>query len=352
MFHGVFAGALLVTPVGAPTQPPEQIATPQIEYLCPLPALANVTLGATLASQDVVMLENLKSLKKLGPHFAPFTQADLEITAWSQRIAGVSYVAESPEGPTNEKWGAAFEQSLLEAGWLVVSRKESKSPFVAEPRSFEKQMETPLGRRTLFLRFDTPGALVLRCGDLKLFDVQKNERDGVLEPGSLRPVAPARTAPHRTAPAAQATDADCENATLLEAFKEPGIVDEANPALQAFVERAQDVADERRYGSRLLTWLKWKLVASGRVLEERIWQIQDEAAPRDLDAAAAAVTDLLGSVVGMDDAQQQANPKAICTTMLRFMDWQIKTDATDIAYHSKWTQALEKEAQRLGVNID
>jgi len=347
MFHGVLAGALLITPVSEPTQLPEQIATPQIEYLCPLPALANLTLGATLASQDIVMLENLKSLKKLGPHFAPFTQADLEITPWSQRIAGVSYVAESPDGSTNEKWGAAFEQSLLEAGWLVVSRKESKSPFVAEPRSFEKQIETPLGRRTVFLRFDTPGALFLRCGDLKLFDVQKNERDGVLEPGSLRPVPPA---PNINA--AQAADADCENATLLEAFKEPQIVDEANPALQAFVADAQEVADQRRYGSRLLTWLKWKLVVSGRVSEERIWQIQDEAAPRDLDAAAAAVTDLLGSVVAMDSAQQQANPKAICTTMLRFMDWQIKSDATDIAYHSKWTQALEKEAQRLGVNID
>lgn len=339
--------ASLLTPISAPAQALEPIATPQIEFLCPLPAIANLSLGSTQASQDIVMLENLKRLRKLAPHFAPFTEADLEITPWSRRVAGATYLAESPDGTTNQKWAATFEQSLLESGWLSVPPKEPRSSWMVEPRSFEKQMDTPLGRRTVLIEFDTPGALVLRCGEQKLLEVQKNERDGVLEPGSPRPFAPARSKP-----LAQATDADCENATLLEAFKEPGIVDEANPAVQAFVAHAQDVADQRLYGGRLLTWLKWTLLASGRVSEERIWQIQDEAAPQDMDAIASGVTDLLGSLNGMADAQEQANPKAICRALLRVMAWQAKSDEADIAYQAKRAKALENEALKLNVNID
>lgn len=347
LLSGFAVGAMLFVPVAASAQPVRQIDARQVAAMCPVPALSGITLGSPRVQQDRDVIDSLQSLNKLPLTFAPFTEADLEITPWSQRLAGVTYLAESSDGPTNKAWSEVLERSLLESGWLVSGHGVLVSPLTASARIFEKQMETPLGKRTILLEFDTPGALILSCGDAELLDIQKDERDGLLEPGSPRPLKP-----ENLDSVPMATEVDCENPMLLDALSEPGLIDETNPAMRAFIAGGEILSEQRLYDERLVTWLKWKLISSGKINEEGLWQIQDKVAPQDEEAMLPMMMDVLGAAAETAKAQEQGDPAAMCKSLVRVIGVSATKDRVDIAYHGKVAKALEQEAYRLGVGLD
>jgi hypothetical protein len=338
------AASLILSTSPAVGRAVTQTDAEQIAILCPVPALRGIQLGMEKPLRDEFLR---KSLSKLPPSFAPFTEATLEMTPWSQKLAGVIYLAESPNDPPNQAWSDALAQSLTSSGWTPSQRSDLASPLTFNAIMFEKVVESTSGSHIAFIEFDTPGALKLRCGDAKLLEIQKKEQDGQLEPGSLRPAKPRYVEIDSTA-----NDVDCDNPLLLEAFREPSSVDENNIAFRQFVAGSEALSEQKYYGERLMTWLKWKLISSGRVDEDKIWELEEKVAQRDGKAKMSNWMDAIAALGDMLKAQEQGDARAMCHSLARVMDATAKGDRSDIAYHAKVTQALEQEARRLDINVD
>jgi hypothetical protein len=338
------AASLMLSTSPAVGQTVTQTDAEQIAILCPVPALSGIQIGMEKPLRD----ESLrKSLSKLPSSFAPFTEATLEITPWSQKLAGVTYLAESHNGPPNQAWSDALAQSLTSSGWTPSQRSDLASPLTFNAIMFEKAVNSTSGSHVAFIEFDTPGALMLRCGDAKLLEIQKKEHAGQLEPGSLRP---ANSQYAEIDP--KAKDVDCDNPLLLEAFREPSSVDESNAAFLQFVARSDALSGQRSYGERLVTWLKWKLIGSGEIDEDKIRELEDKAAQRDGEAKMSNMMDAIGAMGDTAKAQEQRDGRAMCHSLARIMEATAKVDRSEIAYHAKVAQALEQEGRRLGINVD
>ena len=334
------AAAVMVSPIptlAAPTAI-KRIGANEATSLCPSLGQAGLLFGEPSSRQDPNFVEHLNHLP---PQHAPFAEAALEFTPWSDRLAAVVYMAPSPNGGANRLWGKELEESLRQAGWIDSARSDLTSVNAVAPKLFEKRLDTRNGRRTIVLEFDISGALMLRCGDSELLRLSRNERDGQLEPGSPRPAAlPA--VPTLPLP----TEAGCSDPRVLEAFKTPGHVDEKLPALRRLMEGGFQIADQKRQAERLHTGLAWRLRTSGQVSEDRIWQVEE---------AAATPPDVIGLVNLLNAAGpgfQSRNPRALCRSIIGLVIGTVETDKREIARWAKINAALEAEARKHGIDVE
>lgn len=315
----------------------------RVASLCPALGLPGVFLGEPRSSQDPGLAERLNNLP---PAFAPFTEADLDFTPWSDQLASVTYHAASPDAAANKAWAEALGKSLLLAGWTVSARKELASPLGVNARLFEKEADTSQGKRTMLVEFDTPGARMLRCGDVRLLELAKIESEGRLESGSRRPVAPQNNAPGR-----MPNEADCMNPALLAAFRQPRLIDETVPEFRELAAGGELISEQRRFGDRMHTWLVWKLLGSGQISQERIWELEDMADPEGSDGTVAMQERTIEALGMVAQAQSQNDPSKVCKSLVKAMIATAEKDGRDVIRWAKVNQALETEAQRLGIDV-
>jgi hypothetical protein len=309
--------------------------------LCPSLGKTGLLFGEPSSRQNPEFVEHLH---RPWPRHAPFADAALEFTPWSDRLAAVVYRAAGGNADANRLWGEELEKSLRQAGWMDSDRSDLMSATAIAPKLFEMSFETPKGRRTIVLEFDVSAGLMLRCGDAELLKLSRNERDGELEPASPRPLA---VAPSPTMPLP--TLSGCSDPGVLKAFKTPGHVEEKVPALRRLMEGGFQIADQKRQVERLHTWLVWRLRTSGQVSEDRIWQVEEAAAPADSKDGAAGLLNLLNAAGG--DFQSHNGPGAFCRSVIGLVVGTVEMDKHEIVRWAKINAALEVEARKLGVDV-
>ena len=328
-------------PTFAASYSAKQVEAKEAAFFCPTLGQPGLRLGEPRWRQDQALVARLK---KLPAEYAPFTEADLDYSEWSGRLASITYRGESPDGAVNVAWMAGVEKNLREAGWTESTGNDLSAAFLSNPKSFEKQVNTSQGSQMLFLEFEANGAVMLRCGNARLVEISKEERDGQLEPGTPRPV----TAP--TTPAPLPNQGDCASPAVLAAFSQPGKVDESSPAIRALTLGGHQRAEQALEIERLHTWLSWKLRMSGKVDQERLWKIEETvAASEGKDNAGTEAKALLHALSSA--AQGQGSPAATCRSMVALMNSMGEMDEREIARRSRINRALEAEARRLGIDL-
>lgn len=252
-------GVALLLAVSAPAyaqEAPKPVITAElVARLCPVTGMPGLKLGATRNEQPP---ELLRSLRRLPDGFAPFIEAELETTAWSGRVAAITYRAASPDGDVNEQLLYDFDDTMQPAGWGGTVTDKTIMPLSAlGGRTLEREVQGPDGKRMLLLEFAADGALALRCGDPALLEQSRRELDGTLEPGTPRPVAPAYD------PKLRLPDpAVCQSPGVQQVFAGTGKLDEDTPELANLAAAGSQESERAHLTKRLNTWLEWKLLGS------------------------------------------------------------------------------------------
>lgn len=308
--------------------------------LCPVGGAKALRLGVTEADQDPALR---RAFSGRAAPIAPFTEAHAIYTHWSDKLTAVEFSGASPDGDDN----AAFEDGMvkvLDAGGWTVSLRKVPILTPMGVGAYEKVLVTADGPRLMMLQFDASGAVALRCGDFELLRLSEDEQLGWLAPGSPRPVMSASPA----GSLGILRPEDCAKPEIRNNLDQ--VLDEgAHPEINGEFDQA--VALDR-YQTRLKTWLRWKIVASGKGNGNALWKIEEQTAPvsgaqleKDFNALLAPIA-AYGQVGNTDDAE------AKCRVAAGVMLAESKRAATDAARLAKINAALEAEGKRLGVNLD
>lgn len=340
----LLATALLSSALPATAQRPAQIGAAQALALCPVVGQPGLRFGAPRSAQDATLLAQINQLPA---SFAPFTEADLDLTSWSDQLAGITYLAASPDGADNQAWGEALQDSLEAEGWVPAQRPHLAATGMMDARMYEKTVPSAQGPLTLLLQFDTPGALMLSCGDAALLERAHAEADGRLAPGTPRPKPPVR----REATSLP-TEAACADPKLLRVFSDPYKIDELDPAFQKLIAGSTLIAAQRRHQDRLNGWLRWRLLESGQVTQDRIWDLGGDANPGTDAIAMDLMQAMLVQLGEVAKAQEQGSPAAMCRAMVGVIVTTAQKDQADIDHWTRANSALEEEARRLGLKLD
>jgi hypothetical protein len=335
--------AMLAAAGPASTAPSKNVSIRQVEALCPGLGLSGLVLGKSDAEQDRTLVSKLDNLP---PHFAPFTEAELEYTPWSDRLAAIIYRAASPDDAENKAWEEALNTELYEAGWKPSARAELASPLTDEADIYEKAVDVVGDSRVLFVEFDAWGALMLRCGDAELVELGRAEANAELEKGSARPQPP-RLMPVQPLPSPEA----CRQPDLRAAFARLSDVDETSPVGKRLTDAAMQVDQMRNYHERLSTWLKWKLLSSGKVTDLDIAAIYERASKDYGEAFEANVEEFADAVVETTKAQESENPEKICAAFIKIVNAKMRSDQRDIAWQQKINEEMEREANKLSIDV-
>lgn len=316
-----------------------------VSRLCPVTGMPGLKLGATRQEQPT---ELLRGLRPLPASFAPFTEAELDTTAWSDRAAAITYRAASPDGDVNEQLLYDFDDTMQAAGWSGTVTDKTILPLSGfGGRTLEREVEGPEGKRVLLLEFSAGGALALRCGDPALLELDQRERDGTLEPGTFRPAAPPYDSSLRLPDAAA-----CRSIAVQEATVDRDKFDEAAPEMVPFLAAAMQEADRSFFGKRLMTWLEWKLLGSTKVTDDGLVKIKEKAARADIDAEMGRMMQFLALGGELAKAREAGDKFASCDALRQLMAFEYQGHQAKWAYWSRVNTALEAEAKRLGIALD
>jgi hypothetical protein len=323
-----------------------QLNAELVAAVCPGIGLPGIKLGEPATAQDQKFVAQINRLPE---EFLPFSDADLEFTTWSDKLAGITYIGASPDGEVNRAWAKALEISLVAAGWSASNRSDLASPLTFNARYFEKTVDSSEGKRTIFLEYDTPGALMLRCGDLALLELMADETAGNLAPGSKRPEMPVMDMAQTVLPNAQ----QCKNPALLEAFAKPGFVDENVTALRELAASGGALREYSRHSERVAEWLEWRLLGSGLVSRERIWALEDQVAPhRSEERLESSMFVFEALLPFLANDNENHDPQAACRSFIDVIVNTMRQEQSDAEYNAKRIAILENEAERVGVDVN
>jgi len=338
--------ALLATsaPVAAQSAPPA-ITADLVARLCPVTGLPGLKLGATHKEQPP---ELLRTLRRLPESFRPFTEAELDTTSWSGQVTAVTYRVASPDGDDNEAALASFDKAMAASGWEPVELPRTITPLsVLGGRTLEREVDGPDGKRRLLVEFDASGALALRCGDPALLQQDQREREGTLEPGSPRPLAPAYD-PALRLPEASA----CQSPALQRLTVGTSELDEEASELVPFLAAAMQESDRAQFGKRLAKWLEWKLLGSGKIDDNRLVALRTGAAKSNVDGEMGLLMRFLAVGRELADARESGDALKSCDALRKLMVFEHDKSRQQAAYWSRVNTALEAEAKRLGIALD
>ncbi|MCU0733286.1 MAG: hypothetical protein MUE84_17120 [Hyphomonas sp.] len=341
----VLAGFVLwpVTPVAAEDA---SISSELVDRLCPFTGQPGLVLGATLQAQPAGLE---RSLRNLPPESAPFTRGQLELTPWSRRIAAITYSAPHTLDPDQaEALRTSVYQALTAVGWqeTEVNSEQILPLNIVDKAAFERIVPSSVGPQKLLLEFAIDGSIELRCGDPQLLILAQQEREGRLEPGATRPVAPPYDETKKLPDAAI-----CQTQRLQQFALAQGGADEFSPEFVDFGGAAFEESERSGHGERVKTWLEWKLLRSGKITEDRLNELHKPYLPLR-EAGVESMMQMLVHTVAFGEARERGDGQAACEAMRQVILMEHARNRTEIVYWEKVNTALEGEAKRLGVALD
>lgn len=329
----LFALAALSSPVAAQAAVPPDLTKP--ESLCPGTGLPGLEFGQDEGAQSKATLEALRQEWPSG-------SGEAEYTHWSGRLFAVEWRMSTDDAAASLVWRSGIEDWLDASGWAPVELPELRSL-----RSMGSSMaQKTVNGRTLVIEFDTDGIQLLRCADRELLELARNELEGELAPGSLRPLVPlAPTQPWRL-PGRE----ECTRPELIAAFSQIKQSTELGPLLEKYFPAEDPALAESDYQRRLNTWLKWKLRGEGGLTEEQVWKFDRPA--EKADAGIDQTIALLETMGRWAEAEKTKDGKTMCEASIAILDAMHKTGLSEAAGHRAANALLEAEARRLGVAVD
>lgn len=330
--------ALSVTPAQA------AVTIPSIETietrLCPVGGAGALLLGQPSLAQNPALL---KAFSGTEAPIEPFGESRAIFTQWSQRLSAVEYNGASPDGADNLAFIAGMTERVEAAGWKRAGPKAAGS-LMMEPEVFQKVLQTADGPRLMVLEFEASGNVSLRCGDPEWLKISENEGLEQLAPGSPRPVMPGDPAQ----PLGSLRPADCDRPEIRDNLLKV-LNDGDRPEISGVMEQANQM---EQFQTRLRTWLRWKMVSSGKTDGDALWEIEEKVAPRTGDQLEQEFGDLAGGIVAIDAARKQGDAQAECRAFASLIGGMAKGASSEAARLAKVNAALEAEAQRLGISLD
>lgn len=316
------------------------VAVPSIETietrLCPVGGAGALRLGQTEAAQDPALR---RAFSGDAAPIAPFTESTANYTQWSDRLSAVEFRGASPDGDDNDAFVVGMIKALEAGGWTRAVRKMPES-LLRDADTYEKVLATADGPRLMMLQFAASGVIELRCGDFELLRLSEDEALDWLAPGSPRPVMPK-------------TPAGRPGTIRPEDCAKPEIRDNLDQLLDdgSYPELTGEMALDR-YQTRLKTWLRWKIVASGKANADALWKIEEKVAPlsgQQLEKDFGAVMEPL---LAYDKVAKKDDPEAKCRVAVGVLAGEAQRSTSEAARLAKVNAALEAEANRLGVKLD
>lgn len=319
-----------------PIPPIETIET----RMCPVGGAGALRWGQESTAQDQALL---KAFSGENAPIAPFGESRDLYTQWSGKLFALEFNGASPDGDDNRAFVEGMEQQALAAGWKQAERKVTPSSLMMDARIFEKTLATADGPRLMVLEFDAPGAVILRCGDLETLRLHEDEGLEQLAPGSPRPVLPAAPA---GSPGSLRTE-DCTRPEIRDNLLK--LMNDGRPDVTGVMDQASAL---ERYQTRLRTWLRWKIVGSGKTDGQALWEIEDKSAPRTGDQIEEEFIGLAQSITAIDAARKKRDAEAECRALVGMIAAMARDTSSEATRLAKVNAALEEEARRLGVAID
>ena len=317
-------------------------AAPLVERLCP-----GVEGNALVFGADRAAIADA-ALAQAGERGADagFEDRTALYTAWSGRLFAVDYTLDVPGGEPLGEWGDAFGERLAAAGWTV--SEDGSMPFA--DAHFVKEVAGPDGPRVMTLGLDLHGerrGITLRCSDTELELQDRSEREGVLPAGSPRPVPPPPSPPIE----AFLERLDCADPALLDLFARAEDLDDAGALVEARLGPPADLNAEADYRHRLLTWVRWRLLASERIDEEALRAIEEQALARE-PVAFAEIGEFMAALGGVVEAQQARDSGRLCKAYRDAVATMAAQNAKDARRDAALAALFEEEAARRGIALD
>lgn len=342
--------ALALLGVGVPTSAlaldsADAVVVPtaaQVEAWCPDIGLQGLHMGKPKTAQDSAALD---ALRLPGEQFAPFDESELTFTAWSGLLAGVTWRRAASEGVSLVEWQDEVVSRLENAGWEVVA--EPVTPAGWESQQLAKSFEIGGASRQLVVDVDVSGLYSIRCADAALLDRHEKESRGELAEGAPRPVQP-EGSPQFDEIIARL---DCDDESILAAISGAESLQAAGAMLERILGFPDDLNAEADFQTRLGTWLRWRMNASGRISEEELWALEDSV-PVERPDPTADLTGFLNAATGVIAASEIPDAGAMCRGYRDLLVNGNRISEAEAERERMVNVALEAEARRRGIIVD
>lgn len=309
--------------------------------LCPVGGASSLRLGHDETKQDP---ELRKVFSIGGKPIAPFEEARAVYTPWSEQLSAIEFNGASPDGDDNRNFIQQMTEQLEANGWVRAEGPKVFATHMMSPVVYTKDLSTADGPRRFLLQFEAPGAVLLNCGGLDLLKLSEAESEEVLAPGSPRPVPPQG----HDQPLANLRPQDCDDP----AFREKMMARLTAGDRTGATDSMDEASDQERYQSRLRIWLRWKMVESGKINHQALWEIEEKVAPREAAQMEKDFIAFAGSVVAMDKARKRGDAAAECRAMAALAAAETGKSGGEAARLARINAAFEAEAKRLGIEVD
>lgn len=320
------------------------ITSEQIDSLCTNVGSDGLALGSIHSGDIGTKVDFAGEAVSAGR--APFLEAWPSYTAWSDRLAKVEWYAAFEETVDPVDFLERMATVLGSGGWTPSELGLDSSRPEWRTLVFTKG-ETSDGRTAIRqIEVQAVPNLSFECSTAELAQLYEEEGQGILAPGSLRPQPPAIEERLPIDPAS------CETPEMQAILSTNGSFAEAGYSLEKIVPAEDPENKSKRYGERLRTWLVWKMIASGKIDHERIWQIEDAAAPDPEDDRAGLMLEFLENAGKFIDSGKAGDKITSCRLIFGMMAKQREIDAAAAARLQDINVALEAEARRLGIPLD
>ncbi|MFN3517791.1 MAG: hypothetical protein ACK4YM_11630, partial [Novosphingobium sp.] len=155
----------------------------QVELLCPGLGIDEPRLGTVRSDVDHGAVNALKAHAP-----APLTEAMVNYTAWSQRLASITWLGSGFDGMEDFPWLGGVSEALEQDGWTLTHADDALELFPTA--EYRKTFPTGDQSREFAVVLSNSGNFELTCGDAALMELAESEAEGRLAEGSPRPLPP------------------------------------------------------------------------------------------------------------------------------------------------------------------
>ncbi|QIG53261.1 hypothetical protein G6N82_03040 [Altererythrobacter sp. BO-6] len=315
----------------------------EIEALCPSVGTTGLTFGLTREQQNQTALAKVTAEDPT----RLFREAMADYSSWSDRLYRLSWYSAMEESDQVDgvEWQLGLAQMLEKGGWRDLADDVRYDPRWQEWR-YAKEFMIDGEPRQLLIEIEMSGNYAVTCSDIELNTMADNEGLGLLEPDSPRP------AMVEVARAVLPDPSTCDRPEIHDMFSTNEKLEAAGHKLDEIFPKANAEGDAARFGERLRTWLVWKMLESGKIPQEDIWQVEEGLYP---DASEERQDDLIGFLEdagAIMEAQKQGDGQTVCQKFLSLFAKQRAADERQAARWAKLNAALEAEAVRRGIALD
>ncbi|NJS13873.1 MAG: hypothetical protein HC788_03670 [Sphingopyxis sp.] len=275
----------------------------------------------------------------------PFAKALARTTSWSDRVYSVELslpIAEESVGKAQEK---ALIAALKAAGWTSVEMAGSldigmllnESNYILMPPGVDDPATAPIFAGVSWF----PSRLRLTCISADWVRRDRKEMDGQLPEDAQRPAA--MSAITATRPTNDRC-ADPANVANIEAMFGNDVRDDW----------ADQSARQSQQTRRIETWMRWKLLQSGKVSEEQLWALEDRAAAPDREDPGANLIqgmEMLALLPEIQAAKAKRDKAKLCPLYVRLIDFMALEDERQMDRWERIEPLLLAEAEAAGVDL-